>query len=379
MLVTEGEQRGALAACRSLAQAGYEIAVVAAPSAAAGHWSRACRMRLHIANPHESPERFVAELKEIVRMHSFAALLAGGECSLLPISEQRETFGLHLGLGLPEHDAVQRSLDKITLLDAAAAAGIDAPPSRVCEEAEDGRRAVRELGLPIVVKPSRSVLPSDGGLRQQPISVVLRRTDLEGALARASMPYVVQRFHEHAPRLSCAGLMTRSGVVALVVVRFLRTWPPQAGAVCFGETVPAPRGLIERVELLLGAVGWYGIFELELLDLGRGRLAAIDLNPRVFGWLALAIAAGVDLPLLWVESLAGRDPQLREPRVGLRYRWEDAELAHLAWQLKRGHLRAAARVARPRRRVVHAHFRLRDPGPFVARLVELARRRGRLR
>jgi predicted ATP-grasp superfamily ATP-dependent carboligase len=336
-------------------------------------------MRLLIADPRESPERFVAELKEIVREYDFAALLAGGECSLLPISEQRETLSSHVRLGLPDHDAVQRSLDKIVLLEAAAAAGLDPPPSRVCEEAEEGRRAVRELGLPIVVKPCRSVLPSERGFRQQPISVVTRQYELEGALARGSTPYIVQRLEEHVPRLSCAGLMTTGGVVGLVVVRFLRTWPPQAGAVCFGETVPAPRGLVERVESLLETVGWCGIFELELLDLGRGRLAAIDLNPRIFGWLALAIASGVDLPLLWLESLAGRDPKARQPLVGVQYRWEDAELAHFAWQLRRGRLRAAAPVARPRRRVVHAHFRLRDPGPLVGRLVELARYRGRLR
>jgi predicted ATP-grasp superfamily ATP-dependent carboligase len=334
-------------------------------------------MRLLIADPRESPERFVAELDQIVREHSFAALVSGGECSLLPISERREILSPHLRLGLPDHDAVQSSLDKIVLLEAASAAGLDAPPSRVCADGADGDRAVTELGLPIVVKPHRTVLPSERGLRQHSISVVTRSYELEEALARVSTPYIVQRFEEHVPRLSCAGLMTTGGVIGLVVVRFLRTWPPQAGAVCFGETVPAPRGLAERVELLLGTVGWYGIFELELLDLGRNRLAAIDLNPRVFGWLALAIAAGVDLPLLWLESLAGRDPKPRQPRVGMRYRWEDAELAHLAWQLRRGHLRAAVRVARPRRRVVHAHFRVRDPGPLVGRLVELARRRGR--
>jgi hypothetical protein len=57
----------------------------------------------------------------------------------------------------------------------------------------------------------------------------------------------------------------------------------------------------------------------------------------------------------------------------MRYRWEDADARHLVWQLRRGRLRAAAAVIRPRRRVVHAYFWRRDPGPLFARLLFMAR------
>jgi hypothetical protein len=44
-----------------------------------------------------------------------------------------------------------------------------------------------------------------------------------------------------------------------------------------------------------------GIFELELIDAG-GSLFAIDLNPRAFGFIALDVALGRDLPWLWLLS-----------------------------------------------------------------------------
>ena|SRR5918996_1558587 len=378
VLVTEGEHRGALAACRALSLAGYEVAAAAGRRPAAAQWSRACSSRLRIPDPGESSERFVAGLESLVRRGGFDVLLPGGERSLLPISEHRGLLGSHIALGLPAHDAVLRSLDKVALLDAAASAGLRSPVSRVCDSSGELRRAVHELGFPVLVKPRRSVIASNGSLRQQPVSLVTCRSELEAMLVGPSTPSLVQRYEENARRLSCGGVMTDDGLVGFVVAQFIRTWPPHAGAVCFGETVTAPARVHERAEQLLDILGWRGIFELELLDLGGGRHASIDLNPRVFGWLGLAVAAGADLPCIWLESLSGADPVRVEPRVGVRYRWEDADLAHFLWQLRRRRLGAAVHVVRPRRHVVHAHFRLADPAPLAARLVGLARRRQRV-
>jgi hypothetical protein len=45
----------------------------------------------------------------------------------------------------------------------------------------------------------------------------------------------------------------------------------------------------------------FGIFEIELL-VDSEHLCAIDLNPRAFGFLALDIARGIDLPWLWLST-----------------------------------------------------------------------------
>jgi predicted ATP-grasp superfamily ATP-dependent carboligase len=375
VLVTDGEQRASLAACRSLAEAGYEVTVAAARRPAAGHWSRACAVRLLTTDPDVRPDGFVSELAAFAREHRCDALLPGSDRSVLLISQSRASFADDLLLGLPDQGAVTRSLDKIALLEAAANAGLDAPPSRVCRSRKEILAAADDLTLPVVLKPWRTVLSTATGLRQQAIAIARSRVELEDASHEGSGPCIVQRFEPFARRLSCGGLMTDDGITGFLVAEFQRTWPPAAGAVSFGETVAAPYGLAERAQELLRTIGWRGIFELEVLDLGHERFAAIDLNPRVFGWLALAVAAGVDLPRLWIEWVTGRRPRGSQPVLGVRYRWEDAELAGVAWQVSRGNLREAAGIARPRRRVVHAHFRARDPGPLAGRLLEVATRR----
>ncbi len=139
--------------------------------------------------------------------------------------------------------------------------------------------------------------------------------------------------------------------------------------------MPPRKDLVAAVEVLLRTVGWEGIFELEVLAFPDGRLAAMDLNPRLFGWLALAIRAGADLPAIWCDFLLGRKRAPVVARPGLRYRWEEAEACSLVWLLRQGHVRKAAALVLPRRDVVHAYFRWRDPAPLLARSAEMLARR----
>jgi predicted ATP-grasp superfamily ATP-dependent carboligase len=127
------------------------------------------------------------------------------------------------------------------------------------------------------------------------------------------------------------------------------------------------------VDALVRRLGWCGIFELELLELRSGGFVPIDFNPRPFGWMTLAVRAGANLPAIWLECLCGAEPKRSIASAGFRYRWEEGDLRHLLWQLRRGRLRAAVVLA-PRRRVVHAHFELRDPAPLAAEALDVARR-----
>jgi len=137
-------------------------------------------------------------------------------------------------------------------------------------------------------------------------------------------------------------------------------------------TVPGP--VAQRVEALVSAIGWRGLFELELIEHADGSLGVIDFNPRAYGSLSLARAAGVPLPSIWCGWLLGERSAVRHPpRVGARYRWEDADLRYAAWELRHAGIRRAAGVIAPRAGVTHAYFRRSDPAPLAARSLQLVR------
>jgi predicted ATP-grasp superfamily ATP-dependent carboligase len=374
VLVTDAEHRSVLAACRGLASAGYRVSTVASERFAVGNWSRFSRENVRLTGPHADPEGYVERLAEVAKSGRYDILVAGTDAAMLAISAGRRLIEPHARLGLPPHEVILQTQDKQLLQREAARAGLAAPTSIQCSRVDDVFEAARELGFPVVVKPARSVVRERGRLRQLTARVVTDAAELQPAVRSAGLPLTVQEYLPAARLVSCAGVRIESRLLGLTVARYARTYPSPVGSAALAETGAAPAGLAERVEKLLAKLEWIGMFELELLQLEDGRFAAIDLNPRPFGWLALAIGAGANLPALWCDHVLGRSTVSPFPaRPGVSYRWEDADARNAVAELRRLRPRAAASVLRPRRRVVHAHFRLDDPGPFVARMLAWAR------
>jgi predicted ATP-grasp superfamily ATP-dependent carboligase len=370
--VTSAHERFALAACRSLSRGGYRVSAVAEITPAVTHWSRCCDRRFVLVDPKKDADAFVEGLVGIVSREPHAVLLPATDAALLAVSARRERLEPLVRLGLPPHGVVDASTDKIRLDEAARVAGVDAPDTAVCETRADGERAAARIGYPLVIKPRRTAFEAEGGVRQRGSALIASPADLGAQLEGFGTPYLIQRA-EPGEVWSAAGVRVGEGVVAFAVARYLRTYPPEAGNVAFAETVEPPDGLRRRVDALMAELGWLGIFELELIRDGDGRFRAIDMNPRLYGSLALASRAGAPLARLFCDWVLGRPVASVTARAGVRYRWEDADLKHAILQLRRRRFRAAAEALRPRCRVTHAHFRLADPAPLAARAIVLGR------
>jgi predicted ATP-grasp superfamily ATP-dependent carboligase len=367
VLLTDADERSVLACVRGLAAEGFRVAPAACYRPAPGHWSRSCSERLTLPDCRVDPEGFALGLEALLGT-GFDALVPGSEQSLMAVSRMRERIEPLARVGLAPHDALVSAVNKDALAAPAAGAGLPTPETIRCATIEDALQAAAELGYPAVLKPVRTATGATATPRKA--LVAADAATLIRLLPVFGTPVLLQRYVD-APVVSFAGVTAEGRLLAVAASRYRRTWFPDGGSASLSVSIPADRGLTERVEALVAAAQVQGIFELELLDLGGGRYAAIDLNPRVYGSMALAIAAGANLPAVWVRWMLGETPAWCEARPGVHYRWEDAELRHLLWQARRGHVRAALGVLRPRRNVAHAYFRRNDPGPLAARVLEL--------
>src|SRR5919199_3965457 len=141
VLVTDAEERAVLAACRGLHAGGFAVSACASHVPAAAHFSRTVSRRHRVPDPRVVPREWVARVEAIVRSEPHAALVAGTDAALTLVSEHRDRLEPDERLGLPPHEVVLRALDKIAMLDAAAAGGLDAPQSVTGETANDARAA----------------------------------------------------------------------------------------------------------------------------------------------------------------------------------------------------------------------------------------------
>jgi predicted ATP-grasp superfamily ATP-dependent carboligase len=310
----------------------------------------------------------VSRLETIVRSQPHDVILAGTDASLLAISSRRERLSPYVALGLPSHEAVKRAFDRSQIADAAAKVGLTTPEWRACDGAPQALEAAEQFGWPVLVKPMHTVLELSGSAHRW-ASVIAEDTDTVQRAAHSFGSCVVQR-RVGGSLLSFGGVATGEGLIGSVVSRYIRTWPVKGGNVSFSETIHPPARLTDRVEAMVAELEWRGLFELELID-RRGEFCPIDFNPRAYGSLSLAVSAGAPLPALWCGWLLGEPLQTTRPRVGARYRWEDADLRYFGHCLANRKLSSALRVITPRRDVTHAYFRLTDPVPAAARAIQL--------
>jgi predicted ATP-grasp superfamily ATP-dependent carboligase len=257
------------------------------------------------------------------------------------------------------------------------------------DEGEAARLASR-LPYPVVLKPAMSHEPA--GRRVRSTGAPLYARDAAQFLAQyrdlrvRSRAIIVQPFLE-GTGAGYFALVQHGRVLADFAHRRIRDVRPTGSGSAVRESVAVDAALAGPARALLAALGWHGVAMVEYRVTDAGTPVFLELNPRFWTSLPLAIAAGVDFPRLLVElaetgGIAAPPPY----RVGVRCRWWVGDVQHLA-QVWRGapagypgrfpsRLTTLAAFLTPRRGTVHDNFRWSDPGPeagdwlhFVARRI----------
>ena len=353
LIVEDGFQRGSLAGCRALGRAGWEVGI-GSPEKGFASSSRFARAWHEVPPPEEETSRFVAGVRRAVEAGGYELVFGAGDGEVIALSAARDELGAIFPYG--PHEDVVRAFDKVALSEAAQRVGLAVPQSASPEEA------------PVVVKPRRTTVhdPQGGQLR---LRAKIKQTPEEASERVAYLDSVgadplVQRYVEGDLVAQIAVTDRDSRVVAAVQQRASSMTP--RGGTARGETEALDASLAERVAALLAEINWFGIAQVQFVVPRGGEPVLIDLNGRFYGSMALALAAGVNLPAIWAALATGRPlPVIESPRIGVRYHWLESDL-------RRGHgIAGSLRYAVGAR---HGLWDGRDPGPALRHAGRLAGR-----
>jgi predicted ATP-grasp superfamily ATP-dependent carboligase len=355
-----------LAGVRALRAAGHLPWLAVTARGGYARRSRAVAGVVTVPDPAVDRDGYVAAVAGAAAHVGAAAVLPGTEVGLVALAGSDAAFGAGVVVGAGPVDVVARAVDKGGLAALAAAAGLRVPPTAtITADRPDGHG----LDFPLAVKPPRTMTAGPGGVLR---SVAVRRVDSPGELRRAveSMPgdrWLVQPWLAGG-LAAVGGVAWRGRLVAAVHQVADRIYPPGAGISAYARTVPADPGLAAGVAGLAAELGWSGLLQAQFVG-----DHLIDVNPRMYGSLALAVAAGLNLPAIWADLLLGRSPVVGAYRVGVRFRSEERDAGALAAAVSAGRWRAALAGLVPHRRTAHAVFSWRDPLPILRSVRQLAK------
>jgi len=325
VLVTDGHFRKTLAVVRSLGRKGIHVTVGERTFLNTSFFSKYCTRRLVYPSPRRSPDQFIEFLLKEIKENHYDCLFPMEEETLLLLANYHSEISPYTYLLSPDLKKIEFVRDKRNLMEFAETHGIPTPktfqispslsPSSLMAEGRVG-----EIPIPAVIKPRIS----SGSFG---IIYVKKREDLipsyQSVHVRYPFPLIQEWIPDGGGTFGLSALFDEaSNIKAAFVHKKLRMYPVQGGPSTLREGVEHPQ-IMELGLSLFKSLNWAGVGMVEFkVDPRDGIPKLMEINPRFWGSLQLAIVSGVDFPYLILRMARGEsfEPILRY-NVGKRCRW----------------------------------------------------------
>jgi len=391
VLVTDGEQRPALAIVRSLACHGMSVVAGSEQPVSLSSCSRYCSSPVVYPSPDTSPAAFTRWLEDFVSRERIDVVLPVTDVTMHLVSRNATTLRTRTALAVPSFEAFDFVSDKGRLISWASQCRVKTPRTEFVNDGAALEAVIDRVTYPAVVKPTRSRYLTPDGWRRTGVHYAYSRQELVGLYEKvdylAAHPTLIQE-RISGPGVGMFVLFDRGRRIAEFGHRRLREKPPSGGVSVLRESVAVDPILRRWADSLLGPLAWHGVAMLEFKrDAATGDPYLIEVNGRFWGSLQLAIDAGLDFPRLAVDlALGATPPQTPTYREGVRSRWLLGDLDHLLLRLRKsaqelqlpetapGRARAIWDFIKCFGRDLHYEIeKINDPGPGLFELYEYVR------
>ncbi len=316
-IVTDGLWRKSLSAIRSLGKAGFEVTVMGGSLATTGFWSRYTKDKIIAPLASQDPEAFGLKLSQALEAAPSSVVLPMEDASLMWVSKNRERLaGRFL---LAPHSSLETAQDKGATLKHARTQGLTCP--KTWEPANP-----REFAdLAVSLTPGHFVAKPRTGTGSTGLNYGETKSYEEWLThwRRYGAMLVQERLPPEGKSIGVSMLMDSYGECAAAFAHErLQQFPTSGGPSTDRQGVRAPE-LIVFSTLLLKSLNWRGVAMVEWkIDSRDGTPKLMEINPRFWGSLELAVRSGIDFPTLYARAAIGEKLPPAHPYLsGLRCRW----------------------------------------------------------
>lgn len=341
VIVTDVRYRMSLPVIRSLGRAGARVIctdLAKTPERAAlGFASKYAHACARLPDP-EDAEAFFSALAALAQ-DTRPAVLPVGIDTLLALCSYPAEAESAFRTALPPLPSIQLANDKFALVRQAEAVGVPCPATTTLSAGEDVDALAARVPYPAVVKYRAGEL-----LRLDPkdrYRIVATPEELARAFSsmHARQPYPLVQEYVPGEGFGVSAVFDKEhNPLQVFCHRRLREYPVTGGPSCLCESA-WDEELVRHAVALLRSLGWVGVAMVEFKGGPAAGYKLMEINPRFWGSLALAPAAGCDIPLALYRAACGELAGSADPspdyRLGKRMRFFLQDALALKGYLKR--------------------------------------------
>lgn len=303
VFITDGHWRKSLAAVRGLGRKGISVTVGESTGLATALFSRYCSRRIVYPSVFFKPYDFLDFLEKELSCNNYRMLLPMEEETLLLISRHCNDFSRFTYLPVPSSDKLEFVRRKDNVLRFAGKMGIATPRTWYIEDISQLYTIKDMLPYPVVIKPKTA--SGALGISYPENSAELIEKYLK-THQRYPFPLIQELIPRDGPGYGVSLLMGENAdLKASFVHKRLREYPVTGGASTLRESIRCDC-LREMAVALMKKLDWFGVAMVEFkFDPRDNTFKLLEVNPRFWGSLSLAIEAGVNFPYLMFKMARG--------------------------------------------------------------------------
>jgi len=281
VLVSDGNFKHTLASVRSLGKRGIDVTVLSDLRLSVSFHSKYCSKGILAPNP-EHDAAFSEFVHDLVRQEQFDVVLPISYAAVDQISRIQKKLEPYIRVPLPNRVSIELAGNKDRTMQLAESMGIAIPKTFYPQSLEDAARIADFLSYPVVVKGARE--NGNVGYANSPEELISQYKKIS-AFSPIIQEYITGGGY------GFFALYNHGEARAVFMHRRLREYPVTGGPSALAESIYDPM-LMEQGLRLLDNLKWHGVAMVEFKkDILTGRYVLMEINPKFWGSLELAIAS----------------------------------------------------------------------------------------
>jgi len=326
ILVTSANTRMAYVITKALVDRGFEVVVADFIPRALCFYSKYGKNNFLYPSPYTEQEDFIDCLVKKSEELGISFILPVHEETFL-IAKHRKRFENTVKLAIPPYEQILLAHSKDQLVSICEKLNVNVPKTRILQSIDQSSAIPAELDFPLILKPRQG-----GG--NFGIEYVQEPKDFEKSYEECLLKYnltpervLIQEYIEADQKFSQSYVYSNGEMVAGFCDIHLRDYPFTGGSGTLRESVHR-QDLEHEGKKILDHLHWHGVAECEFITAKKdGKPYLIEINPRIWGGINSAVAAGLDIPwLLYCIAMDETDigPVDYLDNVKTRWFWADA-------------------------------------------------------
>jgi len=302
VLLTDGNYKHTWAAARNLHSFGYEVDVIGGNRSIS---SKSKYVNKNVFAKNLLISENIQSFLKLIRDEHYDLVIGIGASSIQFLSENSSLISKITKLILPPQKSLELCLNKNLTMEFAKKIKIEIPQTFVVENFKQFQQKIRNVAFPVIIKSASETMKDLPTIYLDSYES-LAFSKLEVLFKKGNKYLIQQRIFGHGEAFFA--IYDRGQLIDFMMHERLREYPSTGGPSTKAKTIYR-EDLLKAGKKLLDQLNWHGIAMVEFKRDKNNKLFLMEINPKFWGSLDLALASGVNFPKLAAQISLGKKLQ----------------------------------------------------------------------